>query len=195
MAALSPDVWIMLRPASAWRDLVQRPGDGGLWTGLRRPVLTAAILGCTISLITSSRLTPRLVVPATIYASIVPLCQLLGLAAAIRTKPTARMIDLFCAGNAPWSLWLLYLAAVWAFLSPDRAFATLANFWIWDATALVVAAWTSYIDYCFFRTVLDRTPPAALRDLFVERAIAWTPGLAIFLWSSGWSTLAARLAQ
>ena len=54
----------MLNPAAAYRFLAQRhPGRGSRWLGWRKPLLVAFILGCTMSLIASARLTLRLAGP------------------------------------------------------------------------------------------------------------------------------------
>jgi hypothetical protein len=57
--------WVMLHPAAAFRKLAQQRSDGGRWLALRRPLLVAFVFGCTMSLITSRRLTLRLVCVAT----------------------------------------------------------------------------------------------------------------------------------
>jgi hypothetical protein len=62
--------------------------------------------------------TARLVLPATVYWSFVPLVQIAGLAVVFRKRLDAATIDAYFAGHGPWLLWL---AAFAAFLSLMRA--------------------------------------------------------------------------
>ena len=106
---LSPDVWVALNPTVAYPQLAQAPVSGSAWLAWRRPLLTAFILGCGVSLITSGRLTLRLVGPATIYWSFVPLLEIAPLAALPlaalwrRRQPVSfpRAIDLCFTGHGP----------------------------------------------------------------------------------------------
>jgi hypothetical protein len=86
------------------------------WLAIRRPLLVAFVFGCAISLMTSGRLSLRLVAPATLYSSFVPLLEIAGLAVVWpwRQSPLsfARAIDLFFVSHTPWSLWLCAFAAV-----------------------------------------------------------------------------------
>ncbi len=149
-----------------------------------------------MALITSSRLTLRLVAPATIYWSFVPLLEIVSLAAVTwhkrRIISLTRSVDLFFMGHAPWSLWLIAFAAVWAFVPPIQVFAWTAKGWIWYDSALIVAAWSAYIDFWFFRCVLEETPVTAGRDLLLQRLICWSGGLLCFLASSAWTVVAPR---
>jgi hypothetical protein len=185
----------MIQPARAWPRLAALRAEPGAWLWLRRPLLIAAVFGCMVSLMTSGRLTLRLAVPAALYCSFVPLCEIVALAAVPgrRKLPLAQAIDLFFIGQAPWMLWLTYFAAVWAFASPVHVFGWASRPWAFDRCAMLAAAWSLYIDFWFFRCVFGHSPVAVIRDLLVQRTISWTAGLAIFLSSAGVQVLATRL--
>jgi hypothetical protein len=96
-------------------------------------------------------------------------------------------------GHAPWLLWLVLYAAVWAFAPPMQAFAWMGNHWIWYGSAGLVAAWSGYIDFRFFRSILKSAPARAIRDLVLQRLICWISVLAWFLGSAGWQVVATKL--
>jgi hypothetical protein len=192
----SHDLQIMLRPAAAYQELATLPATQSKWLVVRRPLLYVFVLGCTVSFAASSRLTLRLAVPATIYAGVEVLIEILALAAVRgrhRTLSFSHSLDLFFAGFGPWLLWLLTFAAIWAFASPVHAFR-----WTgprWDLYVLAaLALWSGYIDFCFFRHVFQATGPRAARDLFLQRAISWTLALIVFGGGSLWPEFIRSLA-
>ncbi|MGC9949942.1 MAG: hypothetical protein ABSF64_26540 [Bryobacteraceae bacterium] len=172
----------MLNPAAVYRFLAQQPaGRDSRWLGWRKPLLVAFILGCTMSLIASARLTLRLAGPATTYWSFVPLAEIAALAAVWRRGRTLsfrRTVDLFFAGHGPWLFWLIGLCAIWCFVPPIQAF-VFTTVWLYGAGAMAIV-WSAYIDFCFFRFVMDRAPARAGRDLLLHRLISWTLIIAIF---------------
>jgi len=63
-----------------------------------------------------------------------------------------------------------------------------------SATLVALAiAWSAYADFQFFRRNLKQSTWRAARDLVIQRAIAWTVGLTIFLGGAGYQTVASRL--
>jgi hypothetical protein len=167
------------------------PAD--VWIALRRPLLTVAMLGCAMSLMTSGRLTLRIAGPAAVCWSFVPLLEIASLAAVCGRGVSAQLIDRFFEGQWPWLLWLTVFAAMWG-LAPARFVIGRTGYpTVWYVLAVVAAVWSGRLDYRFSRTVLKRTRAGAARDLAVERLICWPAALAIFLWSSGVQTVAAGL--
>jgi hypothetical protein len=188
----SPYVQVMLRPAAAYQELARLPDIPSIWLAVRRPLLFAIVLGCTVSFAASGRLTLRLVFPAIIYAALVPLIEVLALRAVHAKSPFSRSLDLFFAGFGPWLLWLLAFATIWTFASPVNAFRWTGPRWdLYVVGAL--ALWSGYIDFCFFRYVFQRSPRRAARDLLVQRAISWTLAVLIFGGGSLWSELVGSL--
>src|SRR5580765_6356876 len=93
------------------------------WLALKKPLLVAFFIGCTVSFLTSGTLTLRLVGPAMIYWGFVPFIEVAALSAACwkdrRGIPLPRLIDSFFTGYSPWLLWLTGLCAIWTLLSPS----------------------------------------------------------------------------
>ncbi len=189
-------MWVTLCPAAAYRSLARQPAAIGIWRALRRPLFVAFVLGCTMSLIASAGLTPRLAGSATVYWSFVPLAEMVGLAAACgrdgRTLAFPRAIDLFFAGHGPWLFWLIGLSAIWSFTPPIRAFALTNAIWLYGAGGFALL-WSAYVDFCFFRFALARSMARAGRDLVLHRLISWTIILAIFGGPAIPPAVAARL--
>jgi hypothetical protein len=158
---------------------------GDRWTWLPAPLFTAFLLGCTVSLLASGSLTLGRALPAALTWSFVPVFEIGALAAVWklgpRPVPLAGAIGRFCAGNAPWWLWLTAFAACTSWFPA----------WIWLLFAAVVAAWSARLDYRFFRVELKSAAP--MRDLMVERALAWTPAILLFGGTSLWPGLLEKL--
>jgi len=185
---------ILLRPASAFREL-SRAGSGRAAL-LRKPVLLAFVLGCTVSALASGRFSARLVLDGAVSFAFVPALELLALAVVCRTGtrahlPLPRVVDLFFAGNAPWLLWLVVVAGV-ALVPPTRL-GPLVDLLL--LAALVPAAWSIYIDFHFFREVAKRSAMGAVADIVVHRAIAWTGAAVYFLGIVAWSVADSSLAR
>jgi hypothetical protein len=152
------------------------------------------LLASFVSLATSGRLSLRLLAGGAECALFLPALLIASLALVRRrTVPWAESIDLFFLGHGPWSLWLLALASVWAFVPAVKAFAWFHNLWVWYLGAAVAFVWSCYIDFWFLRCVFGRTAPQAARDLAVQRCIVWPIGLAVFVGAAGWQVLATRL--
>jgi len=176
------DVCVMFRPAAAYQTLARLPQSAGRWSAARRPLFLAFLLGCTVSLVTSQRLTLRLVAGGTVNMSFVPLAEIAALAAVWRRNRVlsfSRAVDLFFMGHGPWILGCLGYSTVWAFASPEHAFAWMLPRRIWWILSLALV-WSAYIDYCFFRRGLQRDRVGAGFDLLLQRTISWTVGIVVF---------------
>jgi hypothetical protein len=171
---------------------------GGRWLLVRRPLLLALFLGCSVSLLASGRLSVRLIVDGAVSFAFVPVVEMAAFAVVYRlgsrTIPFARATDLFFATNTPWLLLLVALAALAAFQSP-RQVATWTvppKLWIIAGAAVLTIASSAYLEFAFFRAVLQRSAAAAARDALVVRALAWTGagvyflGFAIWPWIVAW---------
>jgi hypothetical protein len=184
----------MLNPAAAYRFLASEPSGGGIWLAFKRPLFVAFVLGCTMSLLASASLTLRLLGPAAIYWSFVPLAGTGALAAVCRGDRRIlsfpRTIDLFFTGHGPWSLWLIGLSAIRSFFAPARAF-SLTSVWLYGVSAMVIV-WSAYIDFCFFRLVFGRSRTRASRDLLLQRSISWSLIIAIFGEPAIWPEIVGR---
>jgi hypothetical protein len=157
------------------------------WIGLKRPLFLAILHGCTVSFLTSGTLTLRLIGPATIYFAAVCWSNR-------QNVPFPRLIDLFFRGYGPWLLWLAGMCAIWACLSPSaKSFDwTVSIVWLGAGGALAVA-WSLYVDFSFFRSVLRRSPAAAARELALQRLISWSLIMSIIAAPTIWSDITGRL--
>jgi len=169
-----------------------------LWLAIKRPLLLAFFLGCTVSFLTSRTLTLRLVLPATAYWSFVPLIEIGALAAVCRRDRQeimlGNLVDLFFRGYTPWLLWLVGLSAIWCLLSPaSKALdAYLSTAWL-DDGIVAAALWSLYTDFHFFRSVLRRTRSRALRDVALHRVLSWSLIAAVIAAPTIWSDTTGRL--
>jgi len=182
MLTASVDAWVMVNPAAAYRFLAAQPLHRDIWLGLKRPLFVAFVLGCTVSLLASATLTPRLVGSASLYCCFVPFSETAALIAVCWRERYAvsfpRTIDAFFAGHGPWLLWLIGCCAIWGFLSPAQIF---IPFQVWfDGVAVIVVVWSAFIDFWFFRIVLGRSSAGAARALLAQRALSWALILLIF---------------
>jgi hypothetical protein len=177
---VSDELAVLLRPGVAYRRLIDKPG-GRAWV---RPLCFALLCGCGVSMATSGRVTLRLAGPVTIYAALIPLLEI-GILRWLLGPKISRAVDLFFMGHAAWSLWLLALAGIFAFLDPMKAYRVTGPPWGLASLALVVG-WSAYTDWCFFRCV---SPERAGRNLTVQRVVCWTIGLGIFGGGSFWPGL------
>jgi hypothetical protein len=151
-----------------------------MWLVVRRPLLVLFVIACTVSFLASRRLSVRLIADGGLSFAFVPICQVLAFAAAYtighRPLPFSRAADLFFAGYTPWLLWLIGLCAVSAVTWPMYWSLTL-----FELSAVPAVAWSGYVDYRFFRDVMDRPPAAAARALMVQRAIGWVGVIGYFV--------------
>ena len=189
----SPEVRIMFGPDRAYAGLSQVAAGRSLL--LKRPLFLAFVLGCTVSLITSGRFTFRLVTSAAVTWSFVPLIEIASLAAVWSTgrriRPFRQSVDLFFMGHGPWLCWLLAFGIFWSSVSPISE--STVRTWLWIGSAGAIGVWSAYIDFRFFRRVLERDAAVAIRDLLVQRAVAWGAGILLFGAGSLWSNIVRRL--
>lgn len=175
---MSPELGLLLSPRETYARLARAPRQGTILTALRRPLLIAIVLGVSTAMSATGRVTPSLVLSTTLCWSFVVVLQAvialaLIAAPARRTVGLARALDLFFAGHAPWSLWML-AAAAWA-PSPIGL----------PLTPVVVAAGvpillTPRIVKVFFQEVLEMDPRDAFARAALQQAISWGVALALF---------------
>src|SRR5207247_5441128 len=100
---------------------------GQWWTLMRQPLLLAFLMGCTVSIAASGRVSLRLVLDEALSFAFVPIVEVAAFTLVYRlrdrTMPFARAADRFFAGNAPWLLVLAALAALTAIDTPQQTMA------------------------------------------------------------------------
>lgn len=187
--ALSPEIWVMLRPTAAYQWLADLPAGKERWIALKRPLFMAFLVGCMVSLVTSQRLTLRHLAGGAVNASFLLLGQIVALAIVCgrdRRFSFSRTVDLFFAGYGPWILWILAFSSVWAFASTQHAFIFGGPGSILP-TAGLATIWSLYIDYRFFQRVLQRSRARAVWDVMRLWAMCWSVSIVIFGWGALWS--------
>jgi hypothetical protein len=181
VSSVSDEVAILRRPRTAHVRLAPSPtGASGAWILVRRPLLATLLFGSVVSLLTTGMLTARLVCGGALLWSFVPAIQLASLAvvsAGVRPEiPFSRRVDLFFAGTGPEWLFFLAFGLAAAFADPLAVygwFGTTAEKVALFAIAAPLAAWSAYIDFWFFRTVLGQPPASTLARLLAQRALSW----------------------
>jgi hypothetical protein len=171
----SLDARIMVRPAREYQLLRDSPSAPGLRAGIRRPLFLALAMGAIVSLITVNGLTMRLAGSGAIAWSFVPLVEGLALAAVLfrrrKGTPFPVLLDRFFAGHAPWTLLMIAIAAMMAFVPPKYVWDLLTGPYL--LAAALVVLWSAYVDYCFFRYLVAARRAAAMRDVAVLRLLTW----------------------
>ena len=160
----------MISPRETYARLARASSRGTLLTAFRRPVLVAIVLGVSMAKAATGHVTPALVASTTLCWSFVIVLQAaigLGLmaGAARRTVGSARSLDLYFAGHAPWSLWILAVAA-----SPSPLGHPM---WTFLIAAIVPLFLTARTTNAFFREVLEMDPRHAVMRTVAQQAITW----------------------
>lgn len=185
----SLEVWLMFRPKAAYDWLASLPDVSNWRSPLRRLVFIAFIIGCMVSLVTSQRLTMRLVAGGAFSGSLLLLAEV-GVLAVVCGRSSrysfCRLVDLFFAGFGPWIVWMLALSTAWAFLSTMHAF-TFAGMGSIIPAAGMAMVWSCYINLRFFERVLGRSRKQALWDTFRLWAACCAICVAIFGYGALWS--------
>lgn len=169
---MGADIRLVFSPVSTYRDLLATDHAPG-WHILRRFLLIALVIGTSASLAATASVDARLVLTTSFWWSFAPLIQIVAAAVLVlsmRERPVslARGVELMIAGHAPWSLWLLAVAAAVA------AGASGGLLLITAGLALLAVLIVRYVlVYHFCRTVLTCTRTAALlRATLHQAAIA-----------------------
>ncbi len=174
----------MVSPGETYARLARSHGRGTVLTALRRPLVVAVALGVSEAISATGHVTPSLVASTVLSWSFVVFLQAaigIGLiaGAARRTVGLARALDLYFAGHAPWSLWLLAVAA-WAPSPLGRPLTPML------VVAVVPLALTARIVSAFFREVLEMDPREAFARTIAQQAMTWASFLILFGTAVDW---------
>ena len=175
---MSPEILLMVSPRQTYAWLARRSGRVTLLTPLRRPLLVAIVLGVSTAMGATGHVTPALVLSTTICWSFVVVLQM-GIALAViagparRTVGLARALDLYFAGHAPWSLWML-AGVAWA---PSAVGRPLTPLLVAAAVPLIL---TPRILAAFFREVLELDPRHAMVRTAAQQAMTWVTFVILF---------------
>jgi len=188
----------MFKPAAAFRSLALSEGSG-FWLAFRRPLFFAFFLGCVISLLASTILIPGLVAGEMLGWSVVSFLQIFSfllITGRRHVLSRGRTVDLFFAGMGPWLLWLTGLAALSSVNTGVvvQSWATPPGIWRALGTMMPILIWSGWIDFHFFRLVMGRSRSAAVRDLLLQRVIAWGGWFVLCYGYAAWPLLSWRLS-
>jgi hypothetical protein len=169
--SMTPELRLMVAPSRTYAGLARQPSPVGPITSLRRPLLAAAVLGVSMAISATGHVTPALVLSTTLCWSFVIVLQIaiamiLIARPARRTVGVARALDLFFASHAPWSFWMLAVAA-WAPSPVGRPLTPLL------LLALVPIVLTPRMIAAFFREVVGLDRRQALARTAVQQATTW----------------------
>lgn len=177
---------IMCAPERTYGRLVVEPASISFATALRRPLLSALLIGATMATTATGLADAVAVFRTTTAWSFAIMVQIVGAAVLVGTArrrpvPAARAFDLLFAANGPWSLWLVAFTA-WTVL--DQPLGAIHGAL---PTLLLPAAWTAYLVFTHCRLVLGETAAVALRKAAIHQASIWVIGAGYFFWAvQGW---------
>jgi hypothetical protein len=179
----SDEVAVALAPARTYARLVGRRAPVNGWRAVERPALVLVVIGTSLAIAATTRVTATLVASAMLTASFTIIVQLIAaalLVASRRARPvtTATAIDLLFAGHAPWSLWVL-VTSLWA--GTDLFF----SLRIMGVTMLVPLVWTVVVMRAFCLEVLETTPRGASLRTLAHQAVIWGFGVSYVAFASG----------
>jgi len=169
-AGVSPELQLIVSPRDTYARLARTRSRGGVLAALRRPALAAVVMGAAIALGATGHVTPRLLLSTTLCWAFVVVLQIAIAVALIvgpsrRTVGLSRALDLFFASHAPWSLWLLAVAALPAPLGrPVMPLLLLA---------VVPLMMTNRAIAAFFREVLQYGSRRAAVHTAIHQALTW----------------------
>lgn len=174
---MSPELRLITAPRDTYAALARAPTRLSAVTALRRPATVTLVIGASMAMAATGRATPALVLSTTVTWSYIVLLQLaialpLVAPAARRTVGVARAVDLFFTGHAPWSLFVLAVAAAQTL---PLGWPTRPVLWL----ALLPLILTARIVAAFFREVLAMDGRAAVRMMLAHQAITWTVFVAV----------------
>ncbi len=190
--SFSDEARVMFRPAAALRRAAAAPARAyGL---VRRPLFLLFLWGCTVSLQASGRFGVRLILDGMVSFAFVPVIQVAALAIAIGRRPKAislaTAVDVFFAGIGPWLLWFIAVGVLRSVETPVAAASRPASLILSiDIAAAGAWLWSAYVDWCFFKDVLEKPPLRAFGALVVQRGIGWTAGFVYFFGIAAWPIL------
>jgi hypothetical protein len=172
-----PELDLIVAPRDTYAALARVPGRASMLTALRRPLLVAVVLGVSVAIAATRRVSPALVISTTLAWSYVVVLQLaialpLVSRGARHTVGLARAVDLFFAAHAPWSMFAL-AAAAWG---PSQGGRPL---WPLALAAVAPITLTPRIVVAFFTEVLAMDRRGALRMTVAHQTITWMTFVAV----------------
>ena len=173
---------IALRPEPAYRRLVAE-SDVPAWHVLVRAAVVLIVIAVVLPIMAVRRITFGLVLTTAAAWSAIVVIQAVAGAIVIASAPRrpiafTRALDLWFAGHAPYSVWLLLLP----FLTGIPG-ATPHD--VMGITIVAPLVWTIFIVTAFCRVVLGTTPQGARWRAALHLALVAAAGVPLILWATG----------
>jgi hypothetical protein len=193
-ALWSTETKLACSPGRVYPELLRSPRASGWRSLLARAGTTVLVLGVFVSIIAVQRVTVSLVATSALSWSFVVAVQL-ALGAAVALSAPARRVNmttalsLWLAGHAPYTLWMLLLAAI-------AAGTPWASLGVLVGLATIPAVWTGVIVSAFCRHVLGVSRRGAHARAIVHAALVWALTLQYVAWSAGgWFQITQTIAR
>jgi hypothetical protein len=181
---LPGDLRLAVSPSHAYRRLLAAD-EGTTWRrALERPVLVALLVGVSVAIASTGRVSPALLLSTTLSWSWVVLVQMAIAVVMARPLPAGRAVsavravELWFSGHVPWTLWLLAIAPLLR-LVPDLDVQPLL------VSMLLPMAWTVPIAVAFSRIVLGRSGVESWARALVHQAAIVFVILSYVAWAAG----------
>ena len=180
---LSSEVQIALAPDTAYRELIDADQRVDVFRMLRRPLVVLIVIATAVPIMAVQRITLALFAFSAASFGFVLLIQMAVGAGIIASAPArrasmARALDLWFAGHAPYSLWLLTMAGAFAV----RSWGSLDMLIV---LAVIPAAWTAVIVAAFCRQVLGSSTAGARWRAAAHFVVIWAITFEIVAVSAG----------
>jgi hypothetical protein len=166
----------------------ERPPQGAVVL-FRRPLLVCLVLGVSVALGATGRVSSGLVLSAAAVWSFVPAVQLAAFAVTTRlftgrAPAGARSVDLFFMGHLPWSLWLIALSSAAALTFPNGV-AGWPRALVMAATISIVVpvAATARIVRAYFGEITGLPPRRARAATALYEGLVWGFAIAFASWA------------
>ena len=189
---LSTEIHVALHPDSTYRSLVDADEPVTAWRMLRRPAVVLVVIGTAVPIMAVQRITLTLLAESMVSFGFTVAIQLMVGAiivasAGSRQVSFPRALDLWFAGHAPYSLWLLTVAAVFA----SRPYGSLDGLIV---LAAIPAAWTAVIVAAFCRQVLGTRSAGARWRAAAHFVLIWAIVFELMALSAGgWFQIASSV--
>lgn len=168
---ISTELQLALAPGRTYRQLVAERRDATWRAALTGPAFTMLVIGLLVSIAATGHLTVALVATLSVSWSFAVVMQAVAAAVIIvsardRRVSRRRAFELLFLAHAPWSLWLLAVAAL-SVLAGQLSLDAIA------VMALIPAGWTAILMSAFSREVLHTDSRGARLRAIGHQAIIW----------------------
>jgi hypothetical protein len=168
---ISTELRLALAPARTYRQLVTERSDATWRAALAGPAFTMLVIGVLVSIAATGHLTVALAATVAVSWSFAVIIQAVAAVVIIVSAPGRRVsrrraFELLFLAHAPWSLWLLAVAAL-SVLAGRLSLDAIA------VIALIPAAWTAILVSAFSREVLHAGRQGARLRVVGHQAIVW----------------------